>query len=557
MAPRIDYLIVSVLVESEHRAVLCAFGKDPNQPADSVTSDGAEIHTVNVSGQKPDDPQLSIAITCLVTKGNVNTKSDVKALLRELKPRQAFLVGTACGIETSTRIGDVVVSVDGIYYYETNYTFDDQRQRPQQEPPRSVVAKSFERFYGKFAEDHSWKEIREGTYDALGRLGDKISRPAASPDAHMKVIASGEKIVEPSIMEKLGNTNDLVYAADQEAWGFASACKDETVDWMVIRGVSDFGNKAERKRYAVAASANAASYLHSYLDYQNSGVLKAGLPKDDFFVRVAIGEITKKELKAKGLDIARIGRIRNSSATDIVARLTAAYSDWSIPDLLTAVNNARATAFETKYKSPDQYLDERDIDRDGWATELNDILFRLGPFDSESTSVIDVGCGNAQASSDLIEMFTQYTGIDIAGAALQDATTEFPAATFIVDESETLSRISSSTFDLYVSLRTYQSALFSKSSSLLQAFRVLKPSGSILISIPFKYATADGVVEGLKVPGGASVDRELPYRHATYIRQRLHRFGFSDIGVMTGQVEIYIWAHKPSLSVAAGGTPES
>lgn len=539
-----DYLIVTVLVDSEYRAAMCAFGRNPND--ESSEHVGAQpVHRIEVPSPAG-GASTHIALTCLVAKGNVNAKNDVVDLVRTLKPKQVLLVGTACGVEGANQVGDVVVSAEGVLYYETNYQLGDERSRHQQPQPRASMVKGFELFYTKFAHDHGWSKELERTCDVLRSLGDEVPPlPNAMPDVHMKIIASGEKILAPGTMAELARANDQVAAGDQEAYGFASACDDENVDWMVIRGVSDFGDREQRKRYALLASASAASYAFAYLNWRTSGQLSSQLPADDFFVRLAIGDLFRRELRDLGIELASIGRIRNSTASDLSARLSAAYPTRQSQEVRKAVSSARARAFDGKYRYPDPYLDERELDKDAWIDEIQSTLDRLGPYSPEAAEVLEVGCGNGVASELLISTFDKYHGVDIAESALGDASRKYPAARFSVEEAEILESVPSASVDLYVSLRTYQSALFGVGSALLQAFRVLKPGGGILISIPYKYATRGGVVEGLKIPGTSAVDPELPYTYANYIRQRLHRFGFNDIAMKTGQVEVFVHGRRP------------
>lgn len=539
----VDYLVVTVLAESELRATLCTFGISPNRQAD-YSVDSRPVYTTTF--RTPDGREVRIGITSLLSKGNVEARFETSKLLEATQPQQAFLVGTAAGLPDVTSIGDVVVATEGVHYYEKNHALDDERQRPVQVRPPKIMSLGFSVYYTKYARDHGWPNVIEESVSRLNQLSDDVPRHAILPELHTKAIASGEKIVQVSALRTISQHNEQVVAADQEAYGFSTSCDDDGIPWMIIRGVSDFGDRETRKTYALYASVTAASFLYTYLDNAAAGGrLARELPREDFFVRVAIGELTKQGLRRQGIELSVIGRVGDSSAKDIAIRLSSAYPHLSQSELRERVNRARAEAFDQKYKEPSPYIDERDLDRGAWEAEIESILTQLGPFDVEDCELLDVGCSNGKPAEFFIGRFQRYHGVDIASSALGDAMRNYPSARFTADESESLQRISPTTVDLYLSLRTYQSSMFSVSGSLLQAFRVLKSGGSILISIPRKYATANGVIEGLKLPGSSVVDYELPYRRADYIRQRLHRFGFLDIGIRTGTVEIFIWAHKP------------
>jgi hypothetical protein len=131
---KVDYLVVTVLMDSELRATLCAFGITPNRNP-HLQIDASPLYIVAFHG--PDRRPRRIGITSLVGKGNVFARSTTTRLLERTKPEKAFLVGTAAGIVGSTAIGDVVVSTEGVHYYEKNYEIGEERSRPQQVRPKA------------------------------------------------------------------------------------------------------------------------------------------------------------------------------------------------------------------------------------------------------------------------------------------------------------------------------------------------------------------------------------------------------------------------------------
>lgn len=537
-ATTIDYLVFTVLPETEFRAALTAFGCNPNAPT-QTTLDNLPLYSVPIPTK--DGGAIQVYLTCLGGKGNVIAAGDVGDVLRELNPKCAFLVGTAAGAE-SVQVGDVIVSTEGIWYYEQNYQLAQAQNRPAQERPPRLQVRNFQQFYTTRAAALGWYSRIESTVEDLVDLGDHVMRVPRKPRVHLKSIASGEKIVHIEDFTSLEAISDQIVAADQESWAFATECAKRGIEWMIIRGASDHGDKVERKRYAMIASVNAACYVWAFVHQLHLPMLKE-LPPTYFHSRTTIGGLVKQHLAANSeLDLNRVGGLGESSVKDLVGRLAVAYPDMPFNRIEKAVNDAREFAFNTKYRAPAPYEDERLV-MDVWQSEIDALLEHLGPL-SDDERVIEVGCANGTASRHLIERFEGYVGVDISGDALHAAHQQFPDRKFVRGLAEDLPGLDRG-FGLYVSFRTYQSGLFSLTGSLLQAFRVLKPGGVLIVSIPYKYATEEGVAEGLKMPGRDFVDRELPYHFVRRIRRTMFRYNFMDVGIHTGAVELYIYGRRP------------
>ncbi len=99
--------------------------------------------------------------------------------------------------------------------------------------------------------------------------------------------------------------------------------------------------------------------------------------------------------------------------------------------------------------------------------------------------------------------------------------------------------------DLYISLRTYQSTLFDIEESLFELYRILRPGGFCVISIPYVFYVNGEIKKGLIRPGSKDeLDIDLPYVLADRIRRGLNRLDFSSTGLRTGLFEIYVYGQK-------------
>ena len=119
-----------------------------------------------------------------------------------------------------------------------------------------------------------------------------------------------------------------------------------------------------------------------------------------------------------------------------------------------------------------------------------------------------------------------------------------PFIEILQTDSADLKEIKNSSFDLYLSLRTYQSTLFEIENSVFEAYRVLRPGGSIIISVSNAHKAKDSIVQGILRGNGKEVDFDLPYSIANQIRSNLTRLSFQNIGLSTGYNEIYIFGVK-------------
>jgi SAM-dependent methyltransferase len=264
-------------------------------------------------------------------------------------------------------------------------------------------------------------------------------------------------------------------------------------------------------------------------------------------------------------------------------------------DSAGALADARGWAFGRKYGDRTQQDDERFTKEISlWVDEvkalLNDVM-EVG--DLGTKAALNVGIGNGSEGKGLYDCFKRFIGVDISERALEQAEQHYPFLkaenqpssleeeernATICTSAERLLKIGNQSIDVYLSFRTYQSTLFDKNRALYAAYRVLKPGGFVLISVPNKYKDAETALnkdnkpvrgaenaearerpepppfkEGLLRPDtGNLLDRELPYTHIGEIRRKLFDLNFADVGVRTGMYEIYVYGRKPKPNMQIG-----
>lgn len=224
------------------------------------------------------------------------------------------------------------------------------------------------------------------------------------------------------------------------------------------------------------------------------------------YITTRISEYILQSLRDAGVNIDNLPDDTEYSLRDLAAYVHGkGRFTGSKKDLMTFLVNSRSEAFDNKYANYSYESDARKIE-ERWKKEFVGILKRFKVYDYRKRHIINVGIGNGLEGVGLFEGCTNFTGVDIAPDSIRSAQSRFPRAKFYVDSAEELSEIAESSQDIYVSLRTYQSAFFDISEAVRKAYSVLAPGGIALISIANAYMDESSFVRGLLPHGSNSVD---------------------------------------------------
>jgi len=251
-----ETLILSVLSESEAKAIKCVFGLDGNEAENDNVNCIYPIYYY--SNNK------SVIISFIINKGNPDAAIATTYLVDSFKPKKAILVGTCAGRPDKTKAGDVIISSRGVFDYgQSGLAFgQDNELRFRGFNPSPELSRRFSFLNSdKDLKTKWWPTILSHALTLnVADLG------AINTNLFDQAIASGAQIIDESSMKILTDANNNIYAADQESFGFASACEEKKVDWIVVRGVSDCGNRDDRKKQAVLATISAATLVKLFLD---------------------------------------------------------------------------------------------------------------------------------------------------------------------------------------------------------------------------------------------------------------------------------------------------
>lgn len=268
------------------------------------------------------------------------------------------------------------------------------------------------------------------------------------------------------------------------------------------------------------------------------------LSEVSLYVRKSVRELMDEALRADGIDLAGVPVVLGATIRMVVRRCQLQYPELDPLYVAERIAAARSLAYDEKYARRSRKEDERYRAFDEWEAELHAVLRQVGIRDFGRCKAINVGIGNGLENPFFYRDFKLLTGVDLSQTALAAAARATPGLCTCCSEAERLDGVESGGYDLYLSLRTYQSTLFDIDDALFEACRVLRIGGAAVISIPYVYFDQGRRLIGLQRPGGHDLDPDLPYEFAERVRRGLQNLGFESLGIRTGLFEIYIYGNK-------------
>lgn len=269
------------------------------------------------------------------------------------------------------------------------------------------------------------------------------------------------------------------------------------------------------------------------------------LPSTSLYVQTRISDLVLQKLRSAGIELDYIKSDVDYTLRDLAAFVhgKGRFSGKTREEICKLLYEFRAQAFDQKYCDYSYEQDARKIE-ERWKKEFAGILKRYKIFDYKKRRVLDVGIGNGLEGVGLFDDCAQFTGVDIANESLIRAQSLLPKGQFFQDAAESLSHIKDESQDIYVSLRTYQSAFFDIQESIRQAYRTMAPGGIFIVSISNAYVEGNIFVKGILPHGSKVVDLNYGPDLANKIRHSLTKHNFEDIGVHSGKAEEYVFGRK-------------
>jgi nucleoside phosphorylase len=214
----------------------------------------------------------TIALTCIGAAGNPNAAAATAGAIAKYHPRAVLLMGIAAGVRGKVQIGEVVLS-DRVVTYEPAALV--RSAKGTEEQPRPEIDRAP---YTIIQDMATYRPILPRLLDTFVRAGGVIPTAATGQEdefrahvastvtARLGTIASGEKLLRnPEKLLAVRKLHGKTEVGEMEAAGFVEACRRGPVPWLVIRGISDFGDEFKDDRFHAFASCAAAAVAHDFV----------------------------------------------------------------------------------------------------------------------------------------------------------------------------------------------------------------------------------------------------------------------------------------------------
>lgn len=255
-----------------------------------------------------------------------------------------------------------------------------------------------------------------------------------------------------------------------------------------------------------------------------------------------ISDIVIERLESKGLGISK-DELNSHKHRTALAGFICNKHGIEYSEAIVTVYNAISEAFNSKYAEYNYSDDVRSLDL-GWRKNFMNFYKRSSAVPMISNNILNVGVGGGNEAASLFSNCTYVTFVDIAHAGLERVKEQFPLSKVIVSSADQLLSISDNNYDLYVSLRTFNSSFFDIKKAISEAHRVLRPNAIIIVSVANGFLCSERhcIITGLIIPGTEFVDIYRGIDTAKLIHTELIQAGFNNIQVFPTNTEIYLSA---------------
>ena len=280
--------------------------------------------------------------------------------------------------------------------------------------------------------------------------------------------------------------------------------------------------------------------LQQNICYYRNG--KQNIKSSPYYSAKRISNIVLEKLKEKGIFISKEEVQANKQIEKLIQLIVEKYK-LNIDDASKLVNLVMSEAFDEKYSTYNYSDDARSLSID-WKNNFLTIYNKLLISSLENKNILDVGVGSGNEAIALFSDCSNITFVDIAPNGLKKIKKQIPNSNIVVSRAENLVTLTNSSYDMYISLRTYNSSFFNIKQAISEAFRVLKKDGIIIISIANGFLCPEDqyIIPGLIVPGTEFVDIYRGFDMIEKLSRELCNNSFKDIQFFPTKVELFITA---------------
>jgi nucleoside phosphorylase len=279
---KVDIAILTVIPQ-ELTAVKAALGIQDIPDNRTRTQDSKTVYLHGELFSEQTQRNYSLALGCIGRAGNYNSSQAATEAILSYDPKLLVLLGIAAGIKGKAKLGEVVFSERIVGYESAALRQLEDGAKVEHRPDMLSVPTGIYQdamFYLAAYKDLgsnnpkrlelSFKE-KGGNYPTPADDQSYLQEHDIICGIEIDVctIASGEKLLkDPQFLEDIRDQqHGRVKVGEMEAIGFSNACQTMQRDWLVVRGISDFGDSYKSDIFHPLASLTAATVLADFLQY--------------------------------------------------------------------------------------------------------------------------------------------------------------------------------------------------------------------------------------------------------------------------------------------------
>jgi len=252
-------VIVLTALPIELAAIHSALGLSPNV-GESKTPAGTTYWTAEVQSRKS-SRALRVCVSSIGGAGNPDAAAAVTELATLMKPRLVLMVGIAAGLRGKCRLGEVVLSDRVVAYEPAAATAIEGVSTEIRRPDGYRVAHSIQQDVASYLADAGLRQrlllhtvITPGGFPTI-----EADLVATALTVRSATIASGEKLLrDPERFQAIRALHGKIEVVEMEAAGVAAACHRSGASFLVVRGISDFGDGVKDDQFHGIAAKGAA-----------------------------------------------------------------------------------------------------------------------------------------------------------------------------------------------------------------------------------------------------------------------------------------------------------
>jgi nucleoside phosphorylase len=282
---KVDIIIFTV-VKNEYNALKNLFSIDKNTLINNKKLNGIKAWEVDIERSGGFD-KLNALIVYIGEPGDLECSIAAMRVFQEYDCDLAVLCGIAAGLQNEIKKYSIIVS-KGVVDYEP--------QRLESNGEITYRPKTYPINDKKLLRDIQYIETesddwRKYYHKTILELGSEFNiQQVEKSEFKVGIIASGKKLFADSdSLEILRNSITFdkgIVAVEMESAGFCIACNEFYNNWLVIRGISDYGgedkNEELNKKYQHIAAFGAFTALLYYLKNNYKRDNEEGGSMDEF-----------------------------------------------------------------------------------------------------------------------------------------------------------------------------------------------------------------------------------------------------------------------------------